>query len=337
MKKIRVNMVSESDISVQGHGVHTAYDELARAMEKRDDVELIRGEFGKTIDCDIVHIHTIGSHTWRKLFQKGPKKVISAHVVPDSFVGSLALARLWRFLACWYMKWYYNKGDLLLAMSNETKKDLLDIGVTQPIVVEHNSIDILRYKQDAKASRAIRKKLGIAQDTFVVIGAGQVQPRKRVDSFVSAARALPDVHFIWVGGMPFGKLAAKSAQMTKLIQEAPENVSFPGIISLEDMPAYYHAADLFWLPSDQETFGLVVVEAAAAGLPVMLRDLSDYDDTFGHDALRVDEAGFVPAIQKLQSDAKTYDKWRRNSYKIAKRFDSSSVAERLVKLYRGLV
>ena len=65
-QKLRVNMVSESEISVQGHGVHTAYEEMVSSLRKRSDVELITGEFGRQVDCDIVHLHTVGPRLWKK-------------------------------------------------------------------------------------------------------------------------------------------------------------------------------------------------------------------------------------------------------------------------------
>lgn len=47
VKNIVVNMVSESDVSVQGHGAHTAYEEMCWSLEARDDVTVIRNEFSK--------------------------------------------------------------------------------------------------------------------------------------------------------------------------------------------------------------------------------------------------------------------------------------------------
>lgn len=335
--KIRVNMVSESEISVQGHGVHTAYEEMAAALEKRDDVEVIRGRFGETVPCDIVHLHTIGPRTWRKLLQRGPKKVISAHVVPDSFIGSIVLAKYWAFAARWYMRWFYNKADLVFAVSKEAQADLEKLGVRSPIEVLYNFIDTSKYGHPGVSRQEGRRKLGIPSEAFTVIGVGQVQPRKRVDCFLTAAAAMPDVHFVWVGGMPFGKVAADTARMKKMMDQAPSNVHFPGIMPLEDMVGYYHAADLFWLPSEQETFGLVVVEAAAAGLPVMVRDIADYDDTFGDDALRASDQDAMLVIQKLASDPVFYQGQKQKSKAIAERFDSVAAAERLVKSYRQLV
>jgi 1,2-diacylglycerol-3-alpha-glucose alpha-1,2-galactosyltransferase len=338
MNKIRINIVSESDVSVQGHGVHTAYDEMASALEKRQDVTVIRGDFDHLTDCDVVHLHTIGFRILPKLFQRGPKKVVSAHVVPDSFVGSLMLAKYWKFIIAWYMRRFYNRADLLLAVSEDTRQDLVAMGVKSPIEVLHNFIDSEKYTHSAINRKDIRAQLGIPDDAFMVIGAGQVQPRKRVDSLIEAAAALPDVHFVWLGGMPFGVVAADAAQMKKMMAVKTDNMHFPGIISHQDMVSYYRAADLFWLPSDQETFGLVIVEAAAAGLPILLRQIPDYDETFGQDACYAsDHDGFVQQITHLQQDKKAYAYWKTKAKVVADRYDSKAAAARLVAIYRRLL
>jgi 1,2-diacylglycerol-3-alpha-glucose alpha-1,2-galactosyltransferase len=338
MKKIRINIVSESEISVQGHGVHTAYEEMCRSLEARDDVEVIRGQFGKKIDCDIIHIHTVGPHMYKKLAQKGPKKVITAHLVPDSFVGSLLFARAWKPLAKGYLKWFYDRADYLLPVSDETARDLQKMKVKAPSEVMYNSIDTSRYKKAPRSREAVREELGIAKGAFVVIGAGQVQPRKRVSDMLAVAKKMPDVRFVWVGGMPFGGLAADNAKMKRMMENAPANVKFAGIVPLEDIGSYYHAADAFWLPSIQETFGLVVVEAAASGLPIILRDIPDYDATFGNDALKpATQQEYIETIDRLKDDKAFYKKWQVGAQRIAQRFDSKEAAERLVQIYRDLL
>lgn len=339
MSQLRINMISESAISVQGHGVHTAYEEMCRLLEVRSDVVLIRNEFSKYIECDIIHIHTVGTRTWGKLLQDGPKKVISAHVVPDSFVGSLVGARFWRPLAVQYLRWFYNRADLVFAVSAQTKRELLALGVKKPIAVLHNSVDTARYQlaDDITSRTATRKKYGIAEDTFVVIGAGQVQPRKRVDLFVKAAKALPEVTFVWVGGMPFGHLAADYRDMEKLMATKLPNLIFAGMVELEEMASLYQMADLFWLPSEQETFGLVVVEAAAAGLPVLLRRSDDYADTFKNDAQYGSDESFIGDIRMIQSDLAHREMLIKGAKAIAQRFDSEVIGEALVDHYRSLL
>ena len=332
-------MVSESDITVQGHGVHTAYVEIAEALEKRDDVELVRGEFGKSIDCDIVHLHTFGPYVLRKLLQRGPKKVISAHVVPASLVGSIIGARYWLFAMKWYMRWYYNRADKVLAVSGMVAKVLQkELGVPKKkIETFYNTIDMKRYAFTTEDKKAARKKLTIAEKEFVVLGNGQVQPRKRLDIFIKMAQALPDVTFVWVGGIPFKHLGADYQAMQRLMDSTPSNLKITGVIPHEQVADYLAAADVFCLPAEQENHPMCVLEAAGAGLPIILRDIPEYDDTFKRDALRCQDDDFVEAVQKLRRSKAMYKEWKQKSAHIAERFDSAAAADRLVKLYRKLV
>lgn len=336
--KIRINMVSESDITVQGHGVHTAYDEMATALEQRDDVTLIRGEFGKAVDCDVVHLHTFGSSVWRKLLQRGPKKVVSAHVIPASLVGSIILARYWLFAMRWYLRWYYNKADKVLAVSGVVAQVLHDeLRVpTNKIETFYNTIDMRRYVRTAAQKRAARDKLGIAADAFVVLGNGQVQPRKRLDVFVQMAKQLPDVQFIWVGGIPFKQLGADYQKMHQLMTHTPKNLRVTGVMPHSDVADYFAAADVFCLPAEQENHPMCVLEAASSSVPIILRDIPEYDDTFMQDAIRCQDDDFAAAVVRLRDDKAYYAATQAGTAAIAARFDSAAAAERLVQLYREL-
>ncbi len=332
-------MASESDISVQGHGVHTAFEEMVDSLNKRSDIELIRGEFGRTVDCDIVHLHTIGPSTWRKLFQRGPKKVVSAHVVPASLVGSIILMDKLLPAVRGYMRWYYNRADKVLAVSGTVARILHeDLKVPQEkIETFYNTIDMSQYASDDAKKQAARQKLKMKGDEFVVVGIGQVQPRKRLDMFVRMAKELPDVTFIWIGGIPFKRLGADYTTMQKLIETPPQNLKLPGVIPHDEIKNYLSAADVFCLPAEQENHPMCVLEAAGAGLPIVLRDIPEYDDTFKDDAWRCNDDEFSGAIRTLKDDKKAYAAWKKKADAIAKRFDSGAAAERLVKLYHQLL
>jgi 1,2-diacylglycerol-3-alpha-glucose alpha-1,2-galactosyltransferase len=334
-KNVRVTQVSESEFTVQGHGVHTAYKELTNALKKRDDIDVTVNQYVQT---DITHIHTVGLYALRHLLFSPSKKVVSAHIVPESLVGSLVGVKLWLPLAKLYLRWFYNRADLLFAVSDETKRTLEKLGVTKPIEVVYNLVDTMHYKTTPEDKAAARKALGIAEDAWVVVGAGQVQPRKRVDDFVNAARQLPQMHFVWVGGMPFGKLAADHGAMRQMLDTAPANFSCTGVIEHEAVKQHYQAADVFWLPSEQETFGLVAVEAAAAGLPVVLRDIPDYNETFRDGAIMVKEDDTIEALQRLRTNPGSYRNAQRLAREnIAQRFDSVAGAERVVGIYKKLL
>lgn len=335
-RNLSISVVSESEFTVQGHGVHTAYKELTSALEARDDCSVVVNRGGA---ADITHVHTVGLYALRRVLFDRSKKVVSAHIVPASLVGSLVGARLWLPLARLYLRWFYNRADLLFAVSDETRRELLQLGVKKPIEIVYNLIDTSRYETSRADRLRAKRLLKMSPDSWMVVGAGQVQPRKRVDEFVAAARALPDIQFVWVGGMPFGKLAAEHGAMKALIERAPDNFQCTGVIDHASVKTYYQAADVFWLPSEQETFGLVVVEAAAAGLPVVLRDIPDYNETFRGAAVMVhDAAGAVEAIERLRTDPEEYQKMvelgRKN---IAQRFDATAGAETVVAHYRRLL
>lgn len=82
---------------------------------------------------------------------------------------------------------------------------------------------------------------------------------------------------------------------------------------------------------------MCILEAAGVGLPIVARDLSEYDDTFGDDVLRCEDDTFAAAIRLLRDNESERTRWQAGSARIAERFDSSAAAERLVGIYRELV
>src|SRR5689334_20283862 len=89
---MKVNVVSESAFTVQGHGVHTAFTETVDALRDYTDWEVAANGRER---ADVVHIHTVGPYSLARLLWWRGAKVVSAHVTPDSFVGSLVGAKYW--------------------------------------------------------------------------------------------------------------------------------------------------------------------------------------------------------------------------------------------------
>lgn len=328
-------MISESEFTVKAHGVHTAYVEMTKALKKRDDVDVEVNVARE--NADIMHVQTIGLFSLVKMRKTKAKIIISGHIVPDSLVGSLRGAKLWYGLASLYLRWFYNKADVVIAVSEETKQALKNLGVIKPIVVIHNMVDTYYYSVRSNNLDKLRSELKITKDKWVVVSNGQVQPRKRVDVFINLARKMPDTKFIWIGGIPFKGLAAEYEKMKKIMNSAPSNVIFTGVIPLESVRDYFQLANAFIMPSDQETFGLAIVEAAAAGLPVVLRDMADYDNTFRNDAIMCAEQDFEKALLRLRYDKDYRESAIRSSKELASKYDSSNICEKLIKVYKSLL
>lgn len=336
MKKLNITMVSESEFSVQGHGVHTAHRELVEALEKRADVEVRVND--RTHAADITHIQTVGLYSLRYLlFGKG-KKVVSAHVVPASFVGSIVGTRYWLPLAKLYLKWFYGRADLVFAVSKSVRDELVDhMHVKTRVEVLYNTVDMSRYKASTAEQKAARERLSIDPQAFVVLGIGQVQPRKRVDVFLETARQ-SSAYFVWVGGIPFKRLGADYAAMQRLLDTRGDTIRMTGIIDHSEVAHYVAAADAFYLPAEQENHPMCVLEAAGADLPIILNDLPEYDDTFRPDAVFVTTAEAAASeIERLARDRSYYEQRQQQSRAIAARFDSSAGAARAVMQYRTLL
>ena len=149
---------------------------------------------------------------------------------------------------------------------------------------------------------------------------------------------MPDVTFYWIGGIPFKHLGAKYESMQKLINSVPSNLTVTGVIPLEDVHQYYMAADVFVLPAMQENHPVCVLEAAGAGLPIVLRDIPQYDDTFRGAAVMADtDEQFVQLVARLRTDTSFRQSAIRGAKKIAERFDSDAGAKRLVAMYQELL
>lgn len=337
MKRVTVNLVSESAFTVQGHGVHTAFLEMKHILEIQPNIKLLVNA-EPLVSTDITHLHTFGFFSLRRLLsRKGGKKVVSAHVVPDSLVGSIAGAKVWVHIFKYYLRWFYNQAHVIIAVSPYTQRELMRLGIKRPIVVLPNSIDTAKYKNSTTERRCCRQELGLADNKFIVVGNGQIQPRKRFDTFIKTARQLPDVQFIWVGGIPFKAAGAGYAKLHHLIKHAPSNVIITDVIPLSQARLYMKASDLMFMPSTQETFGLAIIEGAASGLPVIVRDIHDYDATFGDLVSRSDDQHFVELIRRYMVDDNFYAAGQRRSKQLAAKYDSTIASRQLMDLYQSLL
>jgi 1,2-diacylglycerol-3-alpha-glucose alpha-1,2-galactosyltransferase len=334
-RPLTVNLVSETvfDVTQQGHGVHTAFLQTREALRKAGvDVRVNSKE-----PSDIVHIQTMGLHAFRILARNRANSVITAHIVPGSFVGSFTMANMWLPIGTAYLRFFYGMASEILAVSPAVEKELHEMHMRPPVRVVPNAIDVHASKPRPGEREALRERLGIPPDRFVVLCVGQVQPRKGIAVFLEAAHAMPDVTFVWVGGMPFRRLTADHAGMVRAVDGAPDNCIFAGEVPHEETRSWYAAADCFFFPSRQETFGLAIVEAAAASLPLVLRDLGTYRPLFRDAYLPADDTTFIETLERLRDDRALREHYAQAAWDIALEFDTTHLATRLLDVYADVL
>ncbi len=202
--------------------------------------------------------------------------------------------------------------DLVICVSSRLKEICLGYGVPEAILrVVPNGVDPADFTWTEKTPPA--EKLGIdLSGRTVLITVGRLVPKKGVDRFVSdilpkvAAKA-PEVLYLVAGDGPLrGKIKA-------IIREKgmQEHVRLLGDLPMDDgrLPALYCAADIFVMPNvevagDIEGFGIVAIEAAAAGLPVVASRLQGIREAVreGENGILLpwdDPAAFVGRLNKL--------------------------------------
>lgn len=205
--------------------------------------------------------------------KKGKKVIYYGHSTMEDFQNSFIGSNLFAPLFKWWITRCYRHGDVILTPT-EYSKELLDgYGIDRPILALSNGIDLNFYKRDKEAGKRFRQMYGIAEDERVIVSVGHYIERKGIVEFVELARSMPEYRFLWFG-------YTNPHMVPKEVQDALEiklpNLSFPGYVTREQLRDVYSGSDLFLFLTHEETEGIVLLEALAMKLPILVRDIPIY-------------------------------------------------------------
>lgn len=134
-----------------------------------------------------------------------------------------------------------------------------------------NGVDVDRFAEGSGSS--FRKKYSIPEDRFVCLTSARVDVQKNQIGLVKALREvspeLPNLHLLFLGAVTNPEYLKKIQDFLAAEKLADRVTIIPGLsYQSRELVDAYHAADCFVLPSLHEPFGMVILEAWAAGLPV---------------------------------------------------------------------
>lgn len=229
--------------------------------------------------------------------------------------------------------------DVIISPSQSVKQIMREFGIQRPIRVIENGVDLRPF---VKPSNPLNKQVfNLQPDHLLAVYVGRLSPEKNLpsllDEFIYAYQQRPELRLVLIGNGPLTNKLKQQVQAAGL----NEQIIFTGAIPYDEVGNYLAAADLFVTASVSEVHPLTVIEAMAAGLPIVGREAPGISDsvTEGHSGLLVgDERGaLAQALVYLASHPHKRQQMGYNAQVDSKRFDIKHTIAKTMALYEELV
>ena len=296
--------------------------------------------------CDLVHVqtpfvaHYAGSRAARR---NGVPLVATYHTLFEEYLKHYAplLPAAWlRALARSFSRRQCNALDAVIVPSSAIHERLGSYGVTTPMHVLPTGISV--PPQVPGGGRAFRQRYAIAPEREVALFVGRVAHEKNIgfllDALELARAARPQLLLVIAGEGP----ALPRLRQCVTSRRLHDAVQFIGYLDRKtELPACYAAADVFVFASRTETQGLVLLEAMAAGLPVVALAEMGTIDILGarRGALVPDDNpyAFAQSLLRLLGDDELRGQLAAAGRAYAAQWSDDRLAARLADLYRRIV
>jgi glycosyltransferase involved in cell wall biosynthesis len=247
---------------------------------------------------DVVHIATEGPLGWSALAAANKLRIpvlAGFHTNFHSYSRHYGFSWLKKPIYA-YLRKFHNQARLTMVPTKKLRDDLTMAGYRN-VEVLARGVDS-RLFDPLRRDPALKKSWGLGEDGLAVVYVGRIAPEKNLDLLVRAyqamARIRPNTRLVLVGDGP---------ELEPFKARHPEFV-FCGPRTGEDLARHYASADAFLFPSTTETFGNVLLEAMASGLPSVSYDYAAAGEfvRHGENGLKVpidDEAQFIAQAEWL--------------------------------------
>ncbi|WP_433695282.1 glycosyltransferase family 4 protein [Paraburkholderia phenoliruptrix] len=289
-------------------------------------------------DYDVLHVN--GFITWM------PADVNTSHFVHSGWLDSkyypFGLTKgVWSAYQSIYTRcnallerWAYRRSKVITAVSQKVADEIRAIGLTPD-----NRVDVIYNGVDTRgfaAATGDRARFGLPHEAFLLLFVGDLRtPRKNLGTVLAALRHLPEHVHIAVAGFLPGSPYPDEAKALGIAHR----VHFLGLV--KEMPVLMHSVDAFVFPSRYEAMSLSLLEAMAAGLPVVTAR------TAGGAEIITPECGIVlddpddpralaAAVARLAADEPARRKMGVAANELATGFGWARMAAQYIALYRQL-
>jgi len=237
--------------------------------------------------------------------------------------------------------------DMLIANTDVEAKQLINLYDADPgrVEVVHPGVDLATFRPMDRV--AVRRELGLPEDALVLMFAGRIQPLKAPDVLLRAVAVLleraPGLRsrvVVPVVGGPSGTGLERPTALAGLAQHLgiDDVVRFVPPVSQPELARWYAAATLVAVPSYNESFGLVAVEAQACGTPVLAAAVGGLTTVVrdGVSGVLIDDhdpASWAAALQRVVDHPVLLGRLRAGSVEHAREFSWEATAAGTLDVY----
>ncbi|GAB6137372.1 glycosyltransferase family 4 protein [Halanaerobaculum tunisiense] len=222
----------------------------------------------KEEDIDVVHANSIRSSIYASFACENKEVPTISHIRVTDF----GTNRIFKTIAIKLL----NMNDKIIVVSETVKKNLInfDSKLKDKIVKVYNGIELELFDLMGY-SKSLRKEYDIPEETILIGMVGRIAPWKGHKYFIEAASIIKneklnkEIKFVIVGDILFDKNQVYKEKLKQLVSSLnlSNDIIFAGFRN--NIPDIMSELDIFVLPSDEEPFGRVLIEAMAAKTPVI--------------------------------------------------------------------
>ncbi len=237
---------------------------------------------------------------------------------------------------------FANRCDGIIVPTYSTEEYLRMIGVKSHIFIQPTGIEYERFSQvDEAAIVALKEKLGIGNET-VFISVSRLAREKNIDFMIDSLHLLRQR-----SDHPFRLLILGQGPDRRRLQSRinelglDTRITLVGAVSPDEMAIWYRLSDIFLFASKSETQGMVILEAMAAGLPVVAVRSSGIDDAVrqGHNGYKTPERPslWIERVQKLLDNPELRQQLSGNALAFARDFSVRQCARNTREIYATIL
>jgi glycosyltransferase involved in cell wall biosynthesis len=294
----------------------------------------------------VVHVHhpfLSGSLALRYCRPRGIPIIFTNHTRYDLYAHAY-LPILGEFITetsmATYLPVFCRLCDLVIAPSAGMRDVLTSFGVDAPIDVVPNGLDIRPFRQVSE--KMDRAQFGFNPEDVLLIFVGRLGPEKNLSfllrSFSGAAKAYDHIGLILVGDGPERDNLQDQVRYMKI----DNRVCFTGMVPYEQLPGYLSMADAFVTASVTEVHPFTVIEAMAAGLPVLGIQSPGVGDSIedgvtGFIAEEEDLATFTARMVRLVTDHQQRHDMGRRAQQAAENYAIERTTQMMLERYQAVI